>query len=135
MTSQPTPQEPDLDQVDRARVRLVWRLATGLAIAAVIIGVLALALAGEVTASHAAERARESQTAAARAAAQAQAVCHLVKSVAEAPLPAAPKLTPLGLSISAGARIAYVDAGCTLGRLAKADPQLLPYLPAGARYR
>jgi hypothetical protein len=125
--------EPDLEEVGRAGRRLIWRLTGALVLAVIVIGVLWLAYSSEKASKNALKKALDSQTAATRASSQAQAVCRVAKVIADVPLQST--VTRLGLSISAGFRVAYVDAGCNLGRLNPADPRVVPLLPPGARYR
>lgn len=69
------------------------------------------------------------QTSATKASERARAYCTVSKSIAEAPL--SKDVTDLGITISAGFRLAYRNAGCTLGALTPADPRVKAKLPVG----
>lgn len=61
----------------------------------------------------------------------AQSQCTQNRAVANAPLVSG--TSPLGLYISAGARVAFIQAQCPGKPLDPADPRVIPLLPPGVR--
>jgi hypothetical protein len=109
----PTPSPDSRRMIDK----YVWRLTALCVVLILACGGLIFSLIAVSNANTATRR--------------AQAACQLYKSVAESTV--TPQTTVTGLTLLAGARVAYYNAACHLGPLRPPDQRVRPLLPAGLR--
>lgn len=99
--------------------KFLARMAVLCAVLLIACGALAVGLIAQLNAN--------------RATAAVQGSCQFYRDLSELPVTA--KSTEPLLRIVADARVAYdvADCGSSRGKLAPADPRIIPYLPKGAR--
>lgn len=117
--------EPVVSSHPTVEQREFWRLWKSYKRAIGVIGgllILVVSLTFAVVGQHVALQAER----------QSRAQCQLDKYLAEAD-PGPKPLTPLGVHVLVGSRIAYIDAHCKLGKLAPPDRRIVSQLPPQLR--